>query len=62
VILRLIKYHERQGRSAYDAYLNAAYNLFYSNHGHEKYTQAFEGLFETDPKIMLEEYFFIDLP
>lgn len=62
VILRLIKFHERQGRSAYDAYLNAAYNLFYSNHGYEKYTQAFEGLFETDPKVMLEEYFFIDLP
>lgn len=62
VILRLIKFHVNHGRTAHDAYLNAAYNLFYSNHGYEKYTQAFEGLFETDPKIMLEEYFFIDLP
>lgn len=62
VILRLIKFHENHGRTAHDAYLNAAYNLFYSNHGYEKYTQAFEGLFEYDPKVMLEEYFFIDLP
>ncbi len=62
VILRLIKFHENHGRTAHDAYLNAAYNLFYSNHGYEKYTQTFEGLFEYDPKVMLEEYFFIDLP
>lgn len=62
VILRLIKFHEKHGRTAHDAYLNAAYNLFYSNHGYKNYTQAFEGLFENNPKVMLEEYFFIDLP
>ena len=62
VLLRLIKFHENHGRTKYDAYLNAAYNLFYSNHGYEKYQQTFEGLFETDPKVMLEEYFFLNLP
>lgn len=62
IILRGIKYHERLGRTKRDAYLNIVYNIFYSNHGYKKYQQAYEGLFDIDPKEVLEEYFFIDLP
>lgn len=62
VILRGIKFHERMGRTKHDAYLNMVYNLFYSNHGYKKFRQTYFGLFETDPKTVLEEYFFIDLP
>lgn len=62
IILRGIRFHERQGRTKHDAYLNIVYNLFYSNHGYKKYQQAYEGLFDIDPKEVLEEYFFIDLP
>jgi 3'-phosphoadenosine 5'-phosphosulfate sulfotransferase (PAPS reductase)/FAD synthetase len=62
VIERAVTFHLNHGRSRYDAYLNAVYNLFYSNHGFEKYVQAYQGLFETDPKETLEKYFSIKLP
>lgn len=62
VVLSAIKFHEAHGRTKEDAYKNVVYNLFYSNHGYEKYSQAYEGLFETDAKQVLEEYFFINLP
>lgn len=62
IVLRAIKFHEAHGRTKEDAYKNVVYNLFYSNHGHEKYSQAYEGLFDTDARQVLEEYFFIDLP
>lgn len=48
------------GRTEDDAALNLVYNLFYSNRGIEKYRQAFEGLFDTDPWEILDNYFFIE--
>lgn len=59
---RLIKFHEAQGRTAQDAYLNLVYNLFYSNHKFKQYQQTYQGLFAHDPKQFLEDYFKIDLP
>lgn len=61
VLKRLVIYHENHGRTKKDAYLNAVYNLFYSNNGHKKYSQTFEGLFDTDPCEILNEYFFLNL-
>ena len=61
VLKRLVIFHQKHGRTEHDAYLNAVYNLFYSNHGREKYSQAYEGLFDTDPKEILNEYFFLNL-
>ena len=61
VLERLVKYHENHGRTKKDAYLNAVYNLFYSNHGSGKYKQTYEGLFDTDPCEILNEYFFLNL-
>lgn len=61
VLERLVKFHKRLGRTKRDAYLNAVYNLFYSNHGYEKYQQTYEGLFDTDPCEILNEYFFFNL-
>lgn len=62
IIERGVKFHEKHGRTRHDAYLNMVYNLFYSNHGYEKYKQTYEGLFDTDPKEFLNEYFFLNLP
>lgn len=62
VIERTVKFHEAHGRTRHDAYLNVVYNLFYSNHGHQKFEQAYQGLFDIDPKETLEEYFLFDLP
>lgn len=61
VLKRLVRFHENHGRTAHDAYLNAVYNLFYSNHGYEKFCQTYQGLFDTDPKEILNEYFFLNL-
>lgn len=61
VLKRLVLYHEKHGRTKRDAYLNAVYNLFYSNHGHKKYSQTYQGLFDTDPCEILNEYFFLNL-
>lgn len=61
VIKRLVQYHINHGRTAHDAYLNAVYQLFYSNHGHKKYKQTYEGLFPPDPKKVLEDVFSINL-
>ena len=61
VLKRLVIFHKNHGRTARDAYLNAVYNLFYSNHGFERYRQTYEGLFDTDPVEMLNEYFFLNL-
>lgn len=62
VIERTVRFHEAHGRTRHDAYLNVVYNLFYSNHGYQKYEQAYMGLFDIDPKETLEEYFLFDLP
>lgn len=59
---RGIRYHKQHGHTAKDAYENLCYNLFYSNHGYEKYKQAFNGLFENDAKEFLEQQFQIKLP
>lgn len=61
VLKRLVIFHENHGRTKRDAYLNAVYNLFYSNHGHDRYSQTYEGLFDTDPCEILNEYFFLNL-
>ena len=62
VMKRLISFHTRKGRTPTNAYLNAVYNLFYSNHKIEKYMQTYQGLFSNDPKAFLEQYFKIELP
>lgn len=61
VLKRLVIYHQNHGRTKRDAYLNAVYNLFYSNHGSNRYKQTYEGLFDTDPCEILNEYFFLNL-
>lgn len=61
VLNRLVIYHVKHGRTKRDAYLNAVYNLFYSNHGSSKYKQTYEGLFDTDPCEILNEYFFLNV-
>lgn len=60
VLRRGILFHQRKGRTAHDAALNLVYNLFYSNHRLEKFQQTYNGLFETDPWEILENYFFLD--
>lgn len=60
VLRRGIIFHQRQGRTAEDAALNLVYNLFYSNHGFERFQQTYNGLFDTDPWEILENYFFLD--
>lgn len=60
VLRRGILFHQRQGRTAKDAALNLVYNLFYSNHGFERFQQTYNGLFDTDPWEILENYFFLD--
>lgn len=60
VLRRGILFHQRQGRTAYDAALNLVYNLFYSNHGYEKFEQTYKGLFDTNPWEILDNYFFIN--
>lgn len=60
VLRRGILFHKRQGRDANDAALNLVYNLFYSNHGYEKFQQTYKGLFYTDPWEILNRYFSLD--
>lgn len=60
ILRRGILYHIRQGRTADDAALNLVYNIFYSNHGFEKFEQTYHGLFYTNPWDILESYFFLD--
>lgn len=60
VLRRGIIFHQKKGRKADDAALNLVYNLFYSNHGYEKFQQTYKGLFDTDPWEILENYFFLD--
>lgn len=57
VLRRGILFHQRLGRAEYDAALNLVYNLFYSNHGFEKYQQTYNGLFDANPWDLLEEKF-----
>lgn len=56
------KFHIQHGRTLRDSYLNLCYNLFYSNHGYDRYCQTFMGMFPEDPKEMLEREFNIKLP
>lgn len=60
ILRRGVLFHQRQGRTAKDAALNMVYNLFYSNHGVEKFQQTYQGLFDTDPWEILDQYFFIN--
>lgn len=60
VLRRGILFHQNHGRTADDAALNLVYNLFYSNHGLEKFQQTYNGLFDNDPWEILENYFFLD--
>lgn len=60
ILRRGILFHRRQGRNEDDAALNLVYNIFYSNHGYEKFLQTYKGLFDTDPWEILENYYFID--
>ena len=62
IAIRLIRFHISHGRTKEDAYRQLVYQLFYSNHGHTKYVNRFEGLFPDDPKRVLEDYFNIELP
>lgn len=59
---RGIRFHEAHGRTDKDAYENLVYNLFYSNHGYDKYQQTYNGLFHYDAKEFLEQQFNIKLP
>lgn len=56
------KFHARMGRSPRDSYENLVYNLFYSNHGFDKFEKSFKGMFPADPKEILEQQFNIKLP
>lgn len=60
MLRRGILYHKRQGRTEDDAVLNLVYNLFYSNHGFEKFQQTYNGLFNHDPWQLLENEFGIN--
>lgn len=60
IIRRGVLFHQRLGRTPKDAALNIVYNLFYSNHGTEKFNQTYQGLFDTDPWEILDNYFFIN--
>ena len=62
IALRMIIYHENHGRTKEDAYKNLVYDIFYSNHGYDKYQQTYEGLFDTDAHEFLETYFHITRP
>lgn len=57
VLRRGILYHWKHNRTEDDAALNLVYNLFYSNHGYERYKQTYEGLFKTDPWDILHKEF-----
>lgn len=57
--LRYVNTHP-MNRDPYDYLM---YQLFYSNHGEQRYMQTFHGLFEAPiPKEFLEQYFQIELP
>lgn len=60
MLRRGILFHQRLGRTEKDAALNLVYNLFYSNGHHKQYQQTYQGFFDTDPWILLENYFFLD--
>lgn len=62
IMKRLIIYHQNHGRTAKDAYEQAVYQLFYSNHGHAKFIAAYRGLFANDAKAFMESYFNISMP
>ena len=62
VAVRLIRYHLNHGRTKEDAYENLVYVLFYSDKPYEVYASAFKGLFPSNAKTMLENYFSIELP
>lgn len=60
-IKNCIYYHQRLGRSEYDAYLQLVHHLFYSNHGFARFNQTYHGFFSRDPKEFLLSYFKISL-
>lgn len=60
ILRRGVLYHQRHGRTPKDAALNLVYNLWYSNHGSKRFKQTYEGLFDTDPWEILDNYYFIN--
>lgn len=60
VLQRLVLFHQRHGRNDCDAALNFVYNVFYSNHGHEKFCQRYQGLFPDNPWLQIESEFEIN--
>lgn len=60
ILRRGILYHRRHNRTEDDAALNLVYNLFYSNHGYEKFCQTYKGFFKNDPWDKICEYFSLD--
>lgn len=60
VLRRGVLFHQRMGRTQTDAALNLVYNLFYSNHGYQKFKQTYYGVFDTDPWEILDKYFSIN--
>lgn len=60
VLRRGIIFHMRHNRTADDAALNLVHNLFYSNHGYEKFRQTFCGLFPNDPWAILSKHYKIN--
>lgn len=57
VLRRLVLFHQRLGRTDIDAALNLVYNVFYSNHGHEKFVKRFRGLFPDNPWFLIQDEF-----
>lgn len=60
ILRRGVLFHQKHGRTAYDAALNLVYNLWYSNGKYKKFEQTYKGLFDTDPWEMLDNYYFIN--
>lgn len=60
VLQRLVLFHQRLGRNDRDAALNLVFNVFYSNHGDEKFCNRYRGLFPDDPWLQIESEFGIN--
>lgn len=60
ILRRGVLYHQRMGRTPKDAALNMVYNLWYSNNKFKKFDQTYNGLFDTNPWEILDNYYFIN--
>lgn len=61
ILRRGILFQMRMGRTVTDAALNLVYNLFYSNHGSDKFKKTYMGMFPADPWDILNKKFNITL-